>query len=404
MDPVNTCRWPKRSAMQLLKEVDRQAEFLKRTPSSVLAAIDSRSKNGNLRVLSSISAALTDFSSNDYLGFSTTGILKARIDAALQDSSIRKVGSTGSRLLTGNDGFERLEDRIAKFHGAEASLIFNSGYDANLGVLSALPTRHDAIFYDELSHASLRDGIRLSIAKLKISFKHNDIDDLRTKLRNSTGQRFVVVESLYSMDGDFAPLLGLCELVNECGAFLIVDEAHATGVFGDQGRGLVSAHGLEPAVFVRIFTFGKALGCHGAAVVGSIELKQYLVNFARSFIYTTALGHHAQVAIQEAYALLEETESAVNQLSDLIAQFRMLAPHLPAERVLLSHSPVQAIMFASNEQVRSAAAYLLAQGILAKSILHPTVPKGRERLRICLHSFNTSEEIRFLFAKLQEAL
>ena len=198
-----------------------------------------------------------DFCSNDYLGISARRMISV-------DRELVSHGSTGSRLLSGNYSLiEETEAIIAAFHQAEAGLIFNSGYDANLGLLSCVAQRGDTIIYDYLCHASIRDGIRLSFAH-SFSFEHNDLNDLEKKLRLAEGNRFVVTESLFSMDGDMAPISPIVELCKKYSASLIVDEAHATGVVGDRGEGLIQQLGLEADCFARVHTFGKAVGCHGA--------------------------------------------------------------------------------------------------------------------------------------------
>ena len=222
-----------------------------------------------------------DFCSNDYLG-----IVKNKL---IEDSIINKNlshGSTGSRLLSGNYKLiEETEKIIADFHDAEEGLIFNSGYDANIGLLSSVPQKGDVIIYDQLSHASIRDGIRLSFAD-SFSFLHNDVDDLEKKLSAAAKPQqniFVVTESVFSMDGDMAPLKEISKLCEKYNAALIVDEAHATGVVGEKGEGLVQHLDLQQKCFARLHTFGKACGCHGAVILGSTQLKKYLINFARTF-------------------------------------------------------------------------------------------------------------------------
>ncbi len=241
-----------------------------------------RANSGNLRQLS-LNSAPVDFYSNDYLGIATLGL---QHDATGTSGVKVKSGSTGARLLSGNSAeAEALEKTIAAFHRAESALLFNSGYDANTGLIASITGRHTTILYDELCHASILDGIRLSQSSKRYKFRHNNIEDLASKLKKfQSGTIIVIVESVYSMDGDTAPLREAALLCEAYNAQLIVDEAHATGVFGARGEGLVSALGLEDRVFARVHTFGKALGCHGAAVVGSDLLKQYLINFARSFI------------------------------------------------------------------------------------------------------------------------
>ena len=214
-------------------------------------ALEERQLAGNLRQLRPASTRV-DFCSNDYLGLARTDLLVEQAPA--------RAGATGSRLITGNyPAIELLEGQLATYHGAESGLIFGSGYTANIGLLTCVARRGDTLLYDQLCHASLRDGLQLSPART-LGFRHNDLDELEAKLRRSGGQRFVVVESIYSMDGDAAPLVDLTSLCTRYDAALIVDEAHAVGVFGARGEGLVSALGLEAAVWARIVTFGKEIG------------------------------------------------------------------------------------------------------------------------------------------------
>ena len=222
--------------------------------------------------------SLIDFCSNDYLGFARSQNLEERIQQEtnkLVADGLHLIGATGSRLLAGNYAYtESLEQSIAAFHKTEAGLIFNSGYDANVGVLASIPQKGDYLITDELIHASMIDGARLSYAT-RYKFAHNNIDDLEKKIKNCLSQAadariFVAVESVYSMDGDTAHLAEIAQICEQYKALLIVDEAHATGVFGKNGWGLVNELNLEKQVFARIVTFGKALGCHGAVVLGSL--------------------------------------------------------------------------------------------------------------------------------------
>jgi 8-amino-7-oxononanoate synthase len=359
--------------------------------------LQERTLAGNLRRLS-VGKAPVDFFSNDYLGFATTGALAAHLE---REAS---TGSTGSRLLSGNSAeAEQLECTIAAFHHAEAALLFNSGYDANVGLLSAIASRSTTILYDELCHASIIDGVRLSQCNHKYKFAHNDLQSLEQKLLKYAGEGpvIIVAESVYSMDGDMAPLEMLVQLAGQYNAQLVVDEAHATGVFGAHGEGRVCAAGLHDKVFARIHTFGKALGCHGAAVAGSEVLKQYLINFARPFIYSTALPGHSVAAIQCAYQQLAPASFTNQPLHDLIDYFRHCIKESSAGEWKDSISPIQAFVAGDNERCKWLAARLQAGGLQVNAILHPTVPLGLERLRVCLHSFNTSEEVDKLFALLK---
>jgi len=352
---------------------------------------------GNLRKLSTVRAQV-DFFSNDYLGLATTEVLE-RLMGPLE-KGIHGTGSTGSRLLSGNSTHaEELEQAIATFHSAEAALIFNSGYDANIGLLSSIAGRDTTILSDELCHASLIDGIRLSISNRKYKFRHNDLDDLGTKLSKYSGQgnTIVVVESVYSMDGDEAPLENLVRLCEKYNAQIIVDEAHATGVIGSRGEGAVCAAGLQDKVFARVHTFGKALGCHGAAVVGSSLLKQYLINFARTFIYTTALPAHAVLAASTAYLYLSSDGFTNEPLHQLIVYFRGRINSSGDKVWKDSYTAIQALVVGDNDRCKQLALRIQQAGLQVNPILHPTVPLGMERLRICLHTFNNKEQVDLLF-------
>ena len=301
-----------------------------------------------------------DLCSNDYLGIATNNLIK--IDSAERKGSDSKTGSTGSRLLSGNyERIEAAEKSIASFHEAEAALIFNSGYDANLGLLSCVPQRNDIILYDALSHASIRDGIRLSFAT-GFSFQHNDLQDLEKKLDTFCNAEernvFVVTESVFSMDGDLAPLKEMTLLSKKFNAQLVIDEAHATGVIGTKGEGLVQQLQLQEDCFARIHTFGKALGVHGAIVLGSTTLKDYLVNFSRPFIYTTALPECSIDHILRAYEIFPLLTEERNMLNTLVEVFQSLSFKY---QKLNSLTPIQGIIIPGNEMARAAAEMLQAE-------------------------------------------
>ena len=346
---------------------------------------------GNLRQLSFLPPGI-DFCSNDYLGLATNPLLHSTTPTPAH-------GATGSRLISGNSSFtEETEAYIAAFHDAEAALIFNSGYDANVGLLSSIASRHTTFIYDELCHASIIDGIRLAICRNKFRFPHNDTHALQQLLQQhpNTGPIVVVVESVYSMDGDLAPLHTIAELCTQYNAQLIVDEAHATGVYGTHGQGLVHSMGLQQQVFARVHTFGKALGCHGAAVVSSALLRQYLINFARSFIYTTALAPQAIVAISNAYHYLAAPQFNNAPLHQLIAYFGQLVTQSGINGCLPNTSPIQVLRTGGNDNTRLLSTVMHNAGMLVYPILHPTVQLGSERLRICLHTTNTPRDIDLL--------
>lgn len=362
-------------------------------PVNLLSKLEERSRTNSLRILP-VRTDLVDFSSNDYLGFSRN---KQLFDQVFLEMKRHKVnnGSSGSRLLSGNFPFhEELEIHLAKFFQAEAALLFNSGYDANIGLFSSVPQRGDRIFYDELSHASIRDGIRLSYAKA-FSFRHNDLEDLQQKIigTDTDGEIYVAVESVYSMDGDHAPLGRLANLSEKIGFKLIVDEAHSTGIFGSGGEGMIADQGLAPSVFARIHTFGKALGSHGATIAGSQLLKEYLINFARPFIYTTSLPMHAVLTIQTALKMLPEAKER-KVLIDNISYFKQMVRQYNLKDIFKdSESPIQVALIHSTERVKQITNKLREHNYDAKPILSPTIPLGQERIRFCIHSYNTYAEI-----------
>jgi 8-amino-7-oxononanoate synthase len=358
-----------------------------------------RSDNASLRKLISSSLPV-DFCSNDYLGFARSAELRNAINVEVEALQPINNGSGGSRLLSGNTAYtEETERYIANFHNSEAGLIFNSGYDANVGLLSSLGQKGDTFICDELIHASLIDGARLTHAN-RYTFKHNDITDLEAKLKVAKGIIYVIVESVYSMDGDIAPLQHVSDLCKFYQANLIVDEAHATGVFGKHGVGLVQSLNLEPHIFARIVTFGKAIGCHGAIVLGSTSLREYLINFARSFIYTTAAPLHNIIAVKCAYKMLAALDYST-ELNKKIVLFTSFINKLDVSGITASPSAIQTILFPGNSNARNAARELQANGFDVRPILGPTVPEGKERLRICLHLYNTNEEIRNLVLHLK---
>jgi 8-amino-7-oxononanoate synthase len=328
---------------------------------------------------------LIDFCSNDYLGFASEKEIHVL-------DNLEQFGATGSRLISGNHKTtEEVEQFLADYYKAESGLIFNSGYNANIGLFSCVAQRTDTIIYDELIHASIRDGIKLSNAN-SFSFKHNDINSLEDKIKQAKGNVFVVVESIYSMDGDEAPLKELVELCQKYDAALIVDEAHAGGVFGEKGEGLVVKYNLQDAIFARIVTFGKAYGCHGAVVLGNKLLRDYLINYSRSFIYTTALPLNSILTIKKAHQFLTENIDRIEKLNSNIEYFKFRIQNSEF-RIIESKSSIQCIIVSGNDAVKQLAENIQSKGFDVRPILSPTVPKGRERLRICLHSFNTKEQI-----------
>lgn len=353
---------------------------MKKLPNSLISSIQKRKDQDAFRELLRDEGKV-DFYSNDYLGLS-----KWRDE--IQASS----GSTGSRLISGNSArTEEIEKSLAHFFGMESSLIFNSGYDANLGLLSSVPQKGDTVIYDEYVHASIRDGIKLGNAQ-SFSFEHNNLESLSKKIDLAKGSIYVVVETIYSMDGDFAHLEKIAEICEKHGAYLIVDEAHSGGLYDTEGAGLCSEQDINDLIFAKVVTFGKAYGSHGAVVLGSVELRDYLINFARSFIYTTALSPHAQERIAQVVSKAAGLNDERLQLSKNIEFFKNEMRNSQFE-LIQSESAIQSLMVPGNLQSKELANKIWNAGYAVKAILHPTIPEGKERLRICLHSFNSTQEI-----------
>ncbi|MEQ8628790.1 8-amino-7-oxononanoate synthase [Ekhidna sp.] len=339
-----------------------------------------------------------DFYSNDYLGLAQSQSLSLAIEEECRNAP-KLNGATGSRLLSGNSEYaEDVENDIAKFHNAESALIYASGYMANLGLISSLATKETTLICDELIHASLIDGVRLGHAK-KVRFKHNDLDDFAEKLKKAEGQVIVLVESVYSMDGDICPIKELIALCNEHEAFLIIDEAHAFGIYGENGEGLVQSLKLEDEVFARIVTYGKASGIHGAAVAGPSWLKEYQVNFSRSMIFSTAPPNHHFSSIAAMYKHLPKCGADRNLLRENIEYFIRKRKASDGSWVD-SKTHIQSLIVPGNKEVVELAEKLKEAEINALPIRKPSVAEGKERIRFCLHSYNTKEEIDLLFKTL----
>jgi 8-amino-7-oxononanoate synthase len=338
---------------------------------------------------------LIDFSSNDYIGFSKSETLFKHTHAYLLENEIFQNGATGSRLTSGNHSLYQIaESFIAQFHEAEAALIFNSGYNANLGFFSTVPQENDVILYDELCHASIKDGIAMSRANSH-HYIHNDFEDLEKhilKFPNAT--IYIVTETVFSMDGDSPNLEELIQLSEKYNCYLIVDEAHALGVFGDKGEGLTQYLQLHDKFFARIVTFGKGLGSQGAAILGSVDLREYLINFARSFIYTTALSPHPVATIFMAYQQLEIEKETIEKLRQNIVFFNQQKNLLGLKPMFVhSKSPIHSAIVPGNENVKKLTEELQNKGFDVQAIVSPIVPENQERLRFCIHSYNSQEEI-----------
>ena len=367
-------------------------------PENLSKKLEIRKQNNALRQLPE-HTNLVDFTSNDYIGFSNSKLIFDAAHQYLVKNAIFSNGATGSRLISGNHQvYQEAENYIAQFHQAASALIFNSGYDANVGFFSSVPQKGDLILYDELCHASIRDGIQLSYAKA-YKFNHNDFEDLEKRLRQAQSDNlikeiYIVTETVFSMDGDCPNMEELIAVSEKYGCYLVVDEAHALGVFGNNGQGLVQEFEAQDKVFARIMTYGKGLGCHGAAILGSLELRAYLVNFARSFIYTTGLSPHSVATILVGYQHLEKENKNIKLLRENIIHFNQQKNLLGLKPIFVrSKSSIQSVIIPGNEKVKAIANQLQEKGFDVKAILSPTVPEGQERLRFCLHSYNTKDEI-----------
>jgi 8-amino-7-oxononanoate synthase len=367
-----------------------------------------RKASGKLRSLQKVDTvgdiAKADFSSNDYLGISRNKPLARRIEQRIiqfiENEPICQplLGSTGSRLLTGNHRvYEDTEKFLAEFHNHSHCILSNSGWDLNFGILSCLPSKDSAVIYDELSHNSLIMGIRSGRQHCAVSFDHNDMNNLRKHLRSlkDVPEKVVVVESVYSMDGDICPLKELLDICEEFNAMALVDEAHSTGVYGDRGEGLVTALNLtkHSNLLGVVHTFGKGVGLHGAALLTAHQcIIGTLLNYCRPLIYSTSLSLSSILAVQPAYEEIASASEARKRLFSLISLFRSECENAKLD-ILQSTSPIQAVLFPGNHAVVQAAARLREKGFLCLPIRAPTVPEGSERLRIIIHAHNTEEEV-----------
>lgn len=336
-----------------------------------------RNEEGTLRSLSSFTGMI-DFQSNDYLGLSDVTI-----------NYTGKYGGTGSRLISGTS-LEAIdaEKFCAEYFDAQSALFFNSGYDANLGFFGSVPQKGDFVVFDEEIHASVRDGIRLSYAKT-YSFRHNDPEDLRRILAKTGGTVYVSVESLYSMSGELAPLKQILKICEQFNAHLIVDEAHSGGIYGN-GKGYCVELGIQDRIFARLLTFGKAFGSHGSVYLVEKDLKEYLVNFARSFIYTTALPPSAYNRLIQ-LAQKDDLYSRRCKLQENINFFRECIKDLKINSDY--RSPIQSIRFLDVDALRKVIQNCLEEGFVVKPIYTPSVREGKECLRINIRSDHSFDQI-----------
>ena len=374
-------------------------------------------EDGEYRSLDTISAAqrprtvidnkeVIMLASNNYLGLSTNPKVKAKTKEVIDEYG---TGSGGSRLTTGNyDLHQQLEANLAKFEARESALVFNTGYMANLGVISTLMDRNDLILSDELNHASIIDGCRLSKAEVKI-YQHANLEDLKEKLvkyREEFAKVLIVTDGVFSMDGDLAPLPAIAELATQFDSLVMVDDAHGTGVIGEQGRGIVDYFGLEEEIDIQVGTLSKALASEGGFVAGSENLIELLLNKARPFIYSTAL---APATIAASLAALDYLSNNPHRVQKLHKNIKFLKSGLVelGYQVVESNSAIIPIMIGKKEQALNLSAKLLEEGILAPAIRPPTVPVGTSRIRttvMATHSQNDLEEVLTAFKKVKKSI
>ncbi len=344
---------------------------------------------------------LLNLASNDYLGFSISSVLARAAAEALQ---VYGSSSGASRLVTGNGPlYTRLEEELAEYKGTEAALVLNSGYTANLCLLSSLADRHTLVFSDRFNHASIIDGIALSGAR-QIRYRHNDMHHLEQLLEKHRAHphKLIVSDSVFSMDGDLADLATLIRLKKEHRALLMIDEAHATGIFG-QGRGLAHELGLEQEIDVQMGTFSKALGSFGGYVAASRQLIDYLVNCGRSLIYTTGLPPATLAANLAALRLLLDRPDIGKELNSRAEQLRLTLSTRGID-TLKSASPIIPVVIGDNEKTMQVQHLLKEHGIYVGAIRPPTVPKGTARLRIALRADMDEEDYQQLEHALLEIL
>lgn len=325
-----------------------------------------------------------NFASNDYLNLAS----HPRVIAAANEPLQTSVGARASALVTGRSVWhERLEEKLAAFEGTEAALLFPTGYAANVGTIAALVDSPDTVFCDRWNHASLIDGCRLSGARLRV-YRHDDLEGLRRELRKSptTGRKWIITDSVFSMDGDVAPLAELCDLAAEFDAELIVDEAHGTGVFGATGRGVAELTGTEHRIAVRIGTLSKSLGALGGFVTGSQPLIEWLWNRARSQVFSTALPPSICAAAMTAVEILLTEPQRCRQLLDRCDFFRHELQSRGVQPMQGSVGPIIPIVIGDPTATMAIAQRVEAAGYLVGAIRPPTVPNGTSRLRISVTS------------------
>ena len=372
----------------------RQQQFLYRQRRTV--------ESGCGSVLQIDGQSLINFCSNDYLGLAGHKSIAKALQAGADTYG---TGSGASHLISGHStAHQQLEEQLAEFTGRPRALLFSTGYMANMGIINALVGRHDLVLQDQLNHASLIDGGRLSRAIFK-RYKHNNIEHLQSQLSfNAADRKLIVTDGVFSMDGDLAPLAAISKVAEQSNAWLMVDDAHGLGVLGATGAGIVQEHDLSiDEVPILMGTLGKSFGTFGAFVAGSEALIETLIQFARSYIYTTALPPAIACATSASLAIVRQEQWRRDHLNALIQRFRHGANALGLQ-LMDSYTPIQPVIINDDQLVMTVSQQLRAKGFMVGAIRPPTVPKGSGRLRICLSASHTEQHIDQLLIALDECL
>ena len=366
--------------------------------SSLNAELDILRENHLLRSLKFIPGI--DFLSNDYLSLNKSGLILQIAENTIKNWK-ESFGSTGSRLLQGHSHhFEKAESDFASYTGYKSALLYQSGYSANLGTIPALINKNDIIISDRNCHASLIDGIRLSGA-VNIRYRHNDLNHLREILTRKTGKKYkriwIITETLFSMDGDSPDLKSLADLSEEFGALIYLDEAHAAGIYGPGGSGLISKHKLQKRIAVSVFPMGKAPGLSGAFVCGNSSLKEILVNKSRSFIFSTAQPPILASILTEIISFLQKKEAEILR-NNLLKKSDLLLRILQEGGINTGRSNSQIIPVLCDDEKPALllSEFLVKKGYAVRAIRPPSVPKGTSRLRLAVHADHTEDQIRNL--------
>jgi len=335
-----------------------------------------------------------DFFSGDYLGIIRNRLLRNRPTDLHTGAGGNRTSGIDCKLLTDT------EDRIATFHDAEAALFFSSGYMANMGVINTVVQKGDSFLYDEYSHPSVKEAATLSKAATTI-FQHNNVEDLHSHLKKAGGRIFIYTQAVFESDGSIAPLEKIIAMARQYEAYVIVNESHSIGIFGEKGEGLVYHLGLQDDVFVRIHSFGNTCGSHGAVVLGSTVLKKYLLHFCKQVTNSTALSEQMLSTIWESYKVLPQLWQERTHLQTIIHTFQ--DAELPCKK-LVSYTPIQYLLVPGADIVTLLADELNAAGFVTRAVIYPEVAKESEMLKIVLHSFNTRGEVSWLIQAIHTSL